>query len=85
MHYDGKKRTCVIVTDGNLVIDGRTERESKKMKHLAEQPNTHVLLFEIDGSYKLGQAVKSDPNIHYFPVYDKNTMFRNGLEVLLGK
>jgi len=82
---DGKQRTYVIVTDGNLVIGGRTERESKKMKQLAKQPNTDVMLFEIGGSYGLGNAVKRNPNIHYFPVYDKNTMFQNGLEVLVGK
>ena len=85
MHNDGKQRTYVVVTDGNLVIDGRTERESKKMKQLAKQPNTHVLLFEIGGSYGLGEAVKRDPNIHYFPVYDKGKMFQSGVEVLLSK
>lgn len=85
MRNDGKQRTYVIATDGNLVIGGRTERESKKMKQLAKQPKTNVMLFEIGGSYGLGQAVKGDPNIHYFPVYDKNTMFQNGLEVLIGK
>src|SRR3989344_689637 len=85
MRNDGKKRTYVIVTDGDLVIGGRTERESKKMKQLAKQPKTDVMLFEIGGSYGLGQAVKGDSNIHYFPVYDKNTMFQNGLEVLIGK
>jgi len=85
MRNDGKKRTYVIVTDGDLVIGGRTERESKKMKQLAKQPHTDVILFEIGGSYGLGQAVQRDKNIHYFPVYDKNTMFQNGLEVLIGK
>ena len=66
MRNDGKQRTYVIATDGNLVIGGRTERESKKMKQLAKQPKTNVMLFEIGGSYGLGQAVKGDPNIHYF-------------------
>ncbi len=85
MCNDGKQRTYVVVTDGELVIGGRTERESKKMKQLAKQPNTNVLLFEIGGSYSLGEAVKRDPNIHYFPVHEKNTLFQSGVEVLLSK
>jgi len=82
---DGKKRVYVVVTDGNLLISGRTERESKKMKELAKKPNNEVILFEIGGSYSLGEAVKTDPNIHYHPVYDKNKMLQEGLEVLLSK
>lgn len=84
-HHDGKPRTYVVVTDGDLHIEGRTERESKKMKQLAEQPNTPVILFEIGGSYALGNAVKEDKNIHYFPVYDKGKMFQSGVEALLSK
>ena len=82
---NGKKVTYVMVTDGALCISGRAERESRKMRQLAKQPNAHVILFEIGGSYSLGNAVKKDPNVHYFPVYDKNKMFQDGLEVLLAK
>jgi hypothetical protein len=82
---DGKKRTYVIVTDGELVIEGRTQRESQKMKQLAKQPNTDVVLFEIGGTYGLGNAVRSNPAIHYQPVHDKGKMLQYGLEVLLGK
>lgn len=82
---DGQRRSYVVVTDGNLVISGRTQRESKKMKELAKSPTTDVVLFEIGGTYDLGNAVRSDPNVHYYPVHDKHQMFQNGLEVLLAK
>jgi len=82
---DGRKRTYVIVTDGNLVISGRTTRESQKMKQLAKYPDTNVVLFEIGGSYGLGEVVKNNPNINYYPVHEKDEMLRKGLEVLLKK
>ncbi|MBI5065997.1 hypothetical protein HZA97_07200 [Candidatus Woesearchaeota archaeon] len=82
---DGKKRAHVVVTDGNLCIGGRTERESKKMIQLAKQPNTDVLLFEIGGTYSLGNAIKNNREVHYFPVHDKNKMLSDGLEVLITK
>lgn len=82
---DGKRRAYIIVTDGNLVISGRTERESAKMKQLAKQPATDVILFEIGGNYSLGTAVRGDKNIHYHPVYDKHKMLQQGVEVLLAK
>ncbi len=85
-HYrDGQQRAYVVVTDGELVINGRTTREEKKMKEIASDSNNSVVLFEIGGTYDLGRAVKSDPNIAYHPVHDKNKMLSAGLEVLLSK
>jgi len=84
-YNDGLKRVYVVVTDGNLVISGRTKRESRKMRELARDPNNEVVLFEIGGTYDLGRAVKGDPNIHYYQVHNKNRMLQNGLEVLLSK
>jgi hypothetical protein len=82
---DNLKRATVVVTDGNLVISGRTEREAKKMKELGKSSQHDVVLFEIGGTYDLGNAVKSDPNVHYNPVHDKEKMLQQGVEVLLGK
>jgi hypothetical protein len=84
-YRDGQQRTYVVVTDGSLVIDGRTQREAKKMKEIASNPNNHVVLFEIGGTYDLGNAVRNDPNIVYHPVHDKDKMLQAGLEVLLSK
>jgi len=84
-YNDGKKRTYVVVTDGNLVINGRTARESAKMKKLAKNQNNNVVLFEIGGTYGLGNSVRNDPNIAYHPVSDKHRMLQAGLEVLLSK
>ncbi|MCA9487808.1 MAG: hypothetical protein KC516_02495 [Nanoarchaeota archaeon] len=82
---DGKKRAYIVATDGNLVISGRTQRESAKMKEIARNKNNHVALFEIGSTYSLGNAVKSDANINYNQVHDKNKLFESGLEVLLSK
>ena len=84
-YNDGKKRAYVVVTDGQLVIGGRTERESRKMKELARNPNNSVVLFEIGGTYGLGNTVKNDSNITYVTVYNKKRMLQAGLEVLLSK
>jgi len=84
-HRDGQKRSYVVVTDGELVINGRTAREARKMKDVARDTNNNVVLFEIGGTYDLGRAVKSDPNIVYHQVHDKNKMLSAGLEVLLSK
>ena len=84
-YNDGLKRAYVVVTDGNLVISGRTEREAKKMRELAKNPNNKVLMFEIGGTYGLGTAVKNDLNINYAPIHDKNKMLSDGISVLLSK
>ena len=85
-HYaDRQRRTYVIVTDGNLVLDGRTAREAEKMRQIAKQPHTNVALFEIGGTYSLGKAIQKDPNISYYQVHDKQEMLQAGLEVLLTK
>lgn len=82
---DGRKRAYVVVTDGNLVLEGRTGRESAKMLSLARNPNNSVVLFEIGGTYGLGNAVKNDQYVRYHPVHDKQKMLEAGLEVLLAK
>lgn len=82
---DGLKRTYVVATDGNLVISGRTEREAKKMKELAEDSSNNVILFEIGGTYSLGKAVRRDRNIAYYQVHNKDEMLQAGLEVLLSR
>ena len=84
-YNDNKKRAYIVATDGELVISGRTERESKKMKEIAKNKNNYVGLFEIGATYSLGNAVKSDPNIIYNQVHDKNKLLESGLEVLLSK
>lgn len=84
-YNDGQRRAYVVVTDGNLVLEGRTAREAKKMKELAKNPNNSVVLFEIGGTYALGNAVKDNPDIVYRPVHDKHAMLEAGLEVLLAK
>jgi len=84
-YNDNQQRSYVVVTDGELVIGGRTDRESKKMKKIAKNSNNNVVLFEIGGTYDLGKAVKSDPNITYHQVHDKDKMLNSGLEVLLSK
>lgn len=84
-YNDGKKRAYVVVTDGNLVLGGRTEREARKMKQLAQYSNNDVLLFEIGGTYDLGNAVRNHPGIVYHQVHDKDKMLQAGLEVLLSK
>jgi len=82
---DGLKRTYVVVTDGNLVIPGRTEREAAKMKEIAKNPSNNVILFEIGATYSLGEAVKRDKNVAYYQVHNKEDMLQAGLEVLLTK
>jgi hypothetical protein len=84
-YNDGKKRAYIIATDGELVISGRTERESRKMKEIAKNKNNYVGLFEIGATYGLGNAVKSESNIFYQQVHDKDKLLESGLEVLLSK
>ena len=55
------------------------------MREIAKNPNNHVVLFEIGGTYSLGEAVKSDKNIRYLPVHNKDEMLEAGLEVLLSR
>ncbi len=84
-YNDRLKRAYITVTDGELVIPNRTARESKKMKELAKDSNNTVILFEIGGTYSLGEAVKNDKSIHYYQVHNKEEMLRAGLEVLLSR
>ena len=82
---DSLKRAYVVATDGELGIEGLTARESTKMRALARHPNNSAILFEIGGTYGLGNAVKNDANVHYSQVHDKNKMLSDGLSVLLSK
>ena len=84
-YTDKHKRAYIVVTDGQLVLEGRTEREARKMRELAQHPNNNVVLFEIGDTYDLGNTVKNDPNIVYHQVHDKEKMLQAGLEVLLSK
>ncbi len=84
-YRDTKKRAYVVVTDGELVINGRSAREAGKMKKSAKNPNNTVVLFEIGGTYSLGEAVKEDANVQYYQVHNKDEMLKAGLEVLLLK
>src|SRR3989344_906434 len=79
---DGVKRAYIVVTDGQLVINGRTAREAAKMKKLARSPLNHVALFEIGGTYDLGRAVEGYAGIAYHQVHNKEEMLTAGLEVL---
>jgi len=74
------RRTYLIATDGEI---NDTQREADKMRKLAR--NSTVILFEIGGCYSLGKAVMNEPNIHYYPVHDKQRLFQEGLKVLLSK
>jgi hypothetical protein len=85
VHEDNLKRVSVIVTDGNLVISGRTKRETQKIREVGKNPRYDAILFEIGGTYDLGKAVSQDPNVHYHRVHNKETMLEQGVEVLLGK
>ncbi len=76
------KTAYVICTDGE--IQGNSS-QAKEMKKIARYSNNDVLFFEIGGTYSLGEAVRSDPNIFYHQVHDKDKMLDAGLEVLLSK
>lgn len=84
-NYDGQQRAYVVVTDGELVISGRSQREAKKMQSLAQSQTNNVVLFEIGGTYSLGEAIKNDTNIVYHQVHDKDNMLQAGVDVLLSK
>lgn len=82
-NYAHKGKTAYIIcTDGEI---NNCDREAKKMKKLAQSQNNNVVLFEIGGTYDLGNAVKNYPNIIYHQVHDKDKMLQAGLEVLLSK
>ena len=55
------------------------------MKAIAQNRNNHVVLFEIGGTYDLGNAVRNNPSIVYHQVHDKDKMLQAVLEVLLSK
>ena len=81
-YNDGKKRTYVIVTDGEVKYD---DREAKKMGEIARNPKNNVLFFEIGATYDLGREVIKDRNINYHQIHDKAKMMKAGIEVLLSK
>jgi len=78
----GRKTAYVICTDGEL---SNYESEAEKMRRLGKDKQNHVVLFEIGGTYGLGNCVRNDPNIAYHQVHDKEKMLQAGLEVLLSK
>jgi len=84
-YNDGKRRAYVVVTDGDLCLPGRSVREAKKMIALAKDPKNEMMLFEINGPYALGNIIKDEPSIHYYPVRYLDDMLKNGLKVLLSK
>ncbi len=78
-----RRTAYVVCTDGEL---GNYDSEAAHMRHLAKQQNTSaVVLFEMGGTYDLGNAVRNDPSIVYHQVHDKEKMLQTGLEVLLAK
>ncbi|NJO07591.1 MAG: hypothetical protein HC876_19900, partial [Chloroflexaceae bacterium] len=83
MHNDTRTRAYLIITDGDLVIPGRTEREANKMRSLAQRRNNRVMLFEIGGTYSLGKAMANERNITYHTAHATEIALKTGLEVLL--
>ena len=82
---DHKKRAYVIVSDGNLCLEGRSEREANKMIKLSNNENNRVILFEIGDTYELGKIIKNHKNINYLQVHNKEQMFARGIDILLSK
>lgn len=80
---DGLKRVYVIITDGDLVIEGRTEREAKKLQQIAKKPMNRVILFEMEKKFSLGLAVHNHPDIVSHSVKNKEKMFQQGIAVIL--
>ena len=83
MYADDLKRLYIIITDGDLVIEGRTEREAKKIEKLLTNPLNQVILFEMRRQYSLGYAVQHIPNIKYYTIKSKEEMFQKGIQILL--
>ncbi|MHA1983493.1 MAG: hypothetical protein ACW967_03985 [Candidatus Hodarchaeales archaeon] len=80
---DGLKRVYVIITDGDLVIEGRTEREAKKMQQIAKNPLNKLVLFEMEQQFSLGLAVQHNPQIISHSVKNKESMFQQGISIIL--
>ena len=80
---DNLKRVIIVITDGDLVLEGRTEREASKLSLLAKNPLTQVILFEMEQHFSLGKAVASNRSIHSYSVKDKDQMFYQGIDVIL--
>ncbi|OLS21321.1 MAG: hypothetical protein HeimC3_36380 [Candidatus Heimdallarchaeota archaeon LC_3] len=83
IYNDGLKRVYVLITDGDLVIEGRTEREAKKLKLIARNPLNKVILFEMERQFSLGLAVQHEPQIISHCVKNKELMFQQGIAVIL--
>ncbi|MHA2366282.1 MAG: hypothetical protein ACXAC7_20165 [Candidatus Hodarchaeales archaeon] len=82
---DGLKRVYIIITDGDLVIEGRTAREASKLHHIATKSLNKVVLFEMEKQFSLGHAVQHDQNIITYSVKNKQQMFQQGIEVIISK
>lgn len=81
--FDKQKRVIIVITDGDLVLDGRTEREAEKMATLVSNPLTQVILFEMEQHFSLGKAVASNKKIHSYSVKEKDRMFYQGIDVIM--
>ena len=81
--FDKQKRVIVVITDGDLVLEGRTEREANKMATLVGNPLTQVILFEMEQHFSLGKAVASNKKIHSYSVKEKDRMFYQGIDVIM--
>lgn len=80
---DNLKRVIIVITDGDLVLEGRTEREASKLALLSKNPLTQVILFEMEQHFSLGKAIASNKKIHSYSVKDKDQMFYQGIDVIL--
>ncbi len=80
---DEQKRVIIVITDGDLVLEGRTEREASKLALLAKNPLTQVILFEMEQHFSLGKAVSGNKKIYSYSVKDKDQMFYQGIDVIL--
>lgn len=80
---DKQKRVIIVITDGDLVLEGRTEREASKLALLAKNPLTQVILFEMEQHFSLGKAVQANKLIHSYSVKDKDRMFYQGIDVIM--
>ena len=65
------------------MIEGRTEREAKKLLQIAKNPLNKVILFEMERKFSLGLAVQHDPQIIIHSVKSKELMFQQGIAVIL--
>ena len=76
------KSAYVICTDGAVE---NSDREADTIRYLAKERNNDVVVFEIGGTYDLGNTIMNDRDIAYHRVHDKEEMLRAGIDVLLSR